>query len=221
MNEVLVFRISDIAQKQRVAGYGLPGTGKLKKNVAHALTGGSRVVLMKHHGAVILGKDEADAIAKAKALEAVCQRTVEEAIGVRTVNEHPEEQLSPELRKACADLVVISDNFLLKAANDGGIRAQLDDIAQMLGKTLKSVPNDDGAILKALDGQDAVLVRDVGCVILTEEAGDAEALKLLCAKAAMAKCLTDAKGVKTKLSAFDCKLMRFVYKKKYSRKKEG
>ncbi|MBP5383796.1 MAG: hypothetical protein J6Y57_02360, partial [Lachnospiraceae bacterium] len=68
---------------------------------------------------------------------------------------------------------------------------------------------------------DAVLVKGVGCVILTEKADDPEAIMLLLEKACMAARYTHACGVKTQLSVFDCKLMRTVYKKKYSKQKEG
>ena len=204
----------------RVAGYGLPGTKKLKKNVEAAYLKGSKVVLMLHHGAVILGTDRDDAIKKAEALEEVCKRAVLEKID-KPVEGIKKEELSKEMKAACTDLKVVCDDNLLLAAKNGVIRAELDDIAQMLGGKLRSVKNDDAQILKALNKQDAVLVEGVGCLILTENEGDAEALKLLTKKAAMAKRYTDACGVKANLSAFDCKLMNVVYTLKYSKKKEG
>lgn len=203
-----------------VAAYGLPGTGKLKDNVEAALRTGSKVVLMKHHGALILGTDREDAINKAEVLETVCRRVVDEKI-VDNKNIVPTEELSPEMKAACKDMVVISDKNLLLMGQIGGFRAQLDDMAQMLGKKLRAVENDDKKILSALNKVDAVLVKNVGCVILTEAPDDTEALKLLITKAAMAKRYTLACGVNVKLSSFDCNIMRQVYKMKYSKKKEG
>lgn len=203
-----------------IADYGLPGTGKLKKNVVKAYEKGSKVVLMLHHGAVILGSDREDAIRKAEVLETVCKRALDDSFA-DTLPVPDNEEISNELKTACKDLVVLKSDNLLFAAEKGGIRAQLDDVAQMLGVKLKSVKNNDADILKALNRQDAVLVKGVGCLILTEEPDDAEALKLLTEKAAMTYRYSLNRNVSKYLSCFDCVLMRFVYKKKYSKKKEG
>ena len=60
-----------------LAAYGLPGTGKLRKGVVNALKrSDSKAVIMKHHGAVCLGKDYDEAFAIAQALEEVCRKVV-------------------------------------------------------------------------------------------------------------------------------------------------
>ena len=60
-----------------LADYGLPGTGKLRKGVVKALKrSDSKAVIMKHHGAVCLGKDYDEAFAIASALEDVCKKVV-------------------------------------------------------------------------------------------------------------------------------------------------
>ena len=60
-----------------LAAYGLPGTGKLRKGVVRALKrSDSKAVIMKHHGAVCLGKDYDEAFAIAQALEEVCRLVV-------------------------------------------------------------------------------------------------------------------------------------------------
>lgn len=203
-----------------VAGYGLPGTGKLRDNVEAALKKNAKVILMIHHGAIVLGKDREDAIRKAEVLEEACKRAVFEKISDNSKIASPK-QLSKELVSACKDMVVISDPNLLLMGQIGGFKAQIDDMAQMLGPRLHAVENNDAKILNALNKYDAVLVKDVGCVILAEAKDDAEALKMIVSKAAMAKRYTLACGVDIKLSAFECKLMREVYKLKYSKKKEG
>lgn len=210
----------DLLGSVEVAGYGLPGTGKLKDNVESVLKRGCKVVLMIHHGALILGSDREDAIHKAEALEEACKRAVLEKI-MDNSKIAPPKELSKEMKAACKDLTVISDPSLLLMGQIGGFRAQLDDMAQMLGAKLHAVRNDDREILNALNKWDAVLVKDVGCLILTEKPDDTEALKLIVTKAAMAKRYTLACGVNIKLSSFDCNLMRQVYKMKYSKKKEG
>lgn len=64
-----------IGHKAILAGYGLPGTKKLRKNVTAAVTGfGGRAVLMGNHGALCFGKSREMTFEVAKALEAECQR---------------------------------------------------------------------------------------------------------------------------------------------------
>ena len=86
-----------------IAGYGLPGTDKLADNVTTALKN-SQVVLMAHHGALILGKDVHDAMKKAEVLEEVCKRAVIKKIGDDALGD-----------------------------NMPPFKAQLDDMAQMVG----------------------------------------------------------------------------------------
>jgi hypothetical protein len=203
-----------------VAAYGLPGTKKLCANVEAALKKGAKVVLMKHPGAVILGSDRDDTIRKAEVLEEVCRRAVRGKIdGGELIS--ATETIDPKLLNASTNMGVFATADVLYMAKQGGFKAQLDDMAQMLGGRIKAVSNQNDAILKALNKSDAVLVKNVGCVILTEQADDVSALKLLIAKAATAKRYTLACNVNPKLSAFDCKLMRTIYKKKYSKQKEG
>ncbi len=209
----------EILGKITVAPYGQPGTKKLCANVEAALKGGSKVVLMKHHGAVILGCNRDETIRKAEVLEEVCRRAVDEKLGDAGIN--PAGEIDPALLRSCPDMVIMPTAETLYMAEQGGFAAQLDDMAQMIGAKMVAVANDNDAILKALDRYDAILVKGVGCVILTEKQDDAKALMLLSQKAAMAKRYTLACHVNTKLSAFDCHLMRTVYKKKYSKQKEG
>ena len=200
----------------RVAAYGLPGTKKLKYNVEEAMLKGSKVVLMLHHGAVICGRDKEEAVRKAEVLEQVCERAVKENI-LKPLTEKKE--LSKEFISACKDAVIVDEENVLALSEGKSFKCQLDDIAQMIGSKIRVVPNDDAAILKALNKQDLVLVKGVGAVILTEDKDDATALSMLITKSAICKRLTDAMNVKRELSGFDCSLMRFVYKKKYSKQK--
>ncbi len=210
----------EILGKIAVAPYGLPGTKKLGDNVEAALKTGAKVVLMIHHGALILGDNREDTIKKAELLEAVCRRAVEEKTGAQD-SVQPTDHIDEKLLASSENMLVFSTASVLKMAKQGGFVAQLDDMAQMLGRSIKAVKNDNDAILAALNRRDAVLVKNVGCVILTEVKDDAGALEMLIAKAAMAKDFADACGVKKQLSFFDCMLMRRVYLMKYSKKKEG
>lgn len=204
--------------KVMVADYGLPGTDKLKSNVETALKQGSRIILMVHHGAVILGNDMEDAINKAEVLENICKRTVDKSIGNDSYKIVP---LAEGVEKEKPGIICVTDSNLLFAANDGGIPSQLDDIAQMTGIKICSVENNAKSILKALSKTPAVLVKGVGCVICTNDADDCRALEILAKKAAMAYRLTESRNIKVRLSVFDCLLMRAVYTMKYSKQKKG
>lgn len=77
-----------IGHKAILAGYGLPGTKKLRKNVTAALTGsGGRAVLMGNHGALCFGESREITFEVAKALEAECQQFVTQ---VKLSSEQPE-----------------------------------------------------------------------------------------------------------------------------------
>ena len=60
--------------------YGMPSTGKLRKGVAEAVENNpeSKAIIMKHHGALCVGKDYDEAFAVAEALEKVCDRVIKE-----------------------------------------------------------------------------------------------------------------------------------------------
>ena len=203
----------------RVAGYGLPGTKTLKNNVAKAMAEGSKVVLMIHHGAIICGTDQEDALKKAEVLEEVAKRVVGEKLDLESFFKEESVTVPKGVKSAYKNLIVISEKGVIDAANAGGFKAQTDDMAQMIGGKLRSVENNENAILSVLAKQDAVLVKGVGALVKADEDDDAAALALLVKKAVLSKAYTDKCGVKIKLSGFDCTLMRTVYKMKYSKKK--
>ena len=221
----------------KVASYGLPGTKKLKKGVEEALKAGSKTILMLHHGAVLLGKDKEDAIHKAEVLEEVCKRAVDkkvsDALGC-TVNASAgaidkmllslplTEQavdLAEKIAKKYPNVKIVDSPLMEKLAELGGIRAQLDDMSQMLGAKLKVCENNLQRIMSVLEKNDAVLVKGLCCIIKAEDKDDVEALEILINKAGISKLYTAACGKKIKLGAFDCWLMRTVFKLKYSKKK--
>lgn len=217
----LIDEEKNLLGKITVASYGLPGTKKLKKGVEEALKSGSRTILMIHHGAIILGKDREDAIHKAEVLENVCKRAFDKKV-VQTADVQSDSVFSADLEtslEAFANHRIVSTPLMLELAKNGTFKAQLDDMSQMLGSTLRSVDADEHKILKVLNKQDAVLVKGVGLVIKAQEEDDVNALEVLIEKAALARLYTKACNVKIKLSGFDCALMHAVYKMKYSKQK--
>lgn len=229
----------------KIASYGLPGTKKLKKGVEEALKAGSKTILMIHHGAVLLGKDKEDAIHKAEVLERVCKRAVDKKVsdalggavnGVENASmggtvsgidkmllplplTEQAVDLAEKIAKKYPNVKIVDSPLMEKLAELGGIRAQLDDMSQMLGAKLKVCENNLQSIMSVLEKNDAVLVKGLGCIIKAEDKDDVEALEILINKAGISKLYTDACGKKIKLGAFDCWLMRTVFKLKYSKKK--
>ena len=209
----------------KVASYGLPGTKKLKKGVEEALKTGSKTVLMLHHGAVILGKNKEDAIHKAEVLEEVCKRAVDKKVTgiekmlVPSLLSDSAVDLAEKIEKKYPNVKIVDSPLMEKLSELGGIRAQLDDMSQMLGAKLKVCENNLQRIMSVLEKNDAVLVKDIGCIIKAEDKDDVEALEILINKAGISKLYTAACGKKIKLGAFDCWLMRTVFKLKYSKKK--
>ena len=202
----------------RVASYGLPGTKKLKKAVISALNAGGDTILMIHHGVVVAGKDRDEAILKAETLENACKRHVSEKIGECTA-EGREISIEKTL-SVYPGARLINTPEMVALSKLGNVRPQLDDMAQMVGTVLKCV-DDEAAALSVLARQDAVLVKGAGCIVKADDPEDIDALELLLKKAAISRLYTKAYGVKADLPAFDCALMHFVYKRKYSKKKGG
>ena len=178
-----------------VAEYGLPGTSKLKDEVATCFNSGAHCVLMKHHGAVVVGSSMEDAIKRIELLEDVCKRSYEgHKIG---------EKATVTFSKLGIPMY-----------------AQLDDMAQMIGAKIDVI---DGNAKRYLvkNKKNAVIVRNKGIAVLGQDKDDTEALRILVEKAAVSALHTRLYDEDMRLSRFDTALMHFVYVKKYSKKKEA
>lgn len=201
------------------AEYGLPGQKKLKENVRDAMGTGARVVLMAHHGVMVCGTDKDDAMARVMALEKVCEQLVDiPAAG----------KMDAERAKALMDKVTarhpmarLCDTDAVLACCDKPMVARLDDMAQMIGRTIGTCSADVGTIAAALEKKNAVLVPGLGCVVRGDSEDDSYALTVLVHKAAVSQCHCENYGVGACLSRLDCALMRAVYVTKYSKQKKG
>ena len=208
----------EIVGEVKIASYGLPGTKTLKKGVVDALNAGADTVLMIHHGVVVAGKDRDDAILRAEILENACKRLVDKKIGV--IEESEKIGFSMDrIKEAYPNARLIDTKEMVALSKIGTVRPQIDDMAQMVGTKLKCMEPDENAVLSVLSKQDAVLVKGVGCVVKAADREDVNALELLLKKAALCRLYTEALHSDIRLSAFDCALMHFVYKRKYSKKK--
>lgn len=203
------------------ADYGLPGQKALKDNVRKAMETGARIVLMVSHGAVICGADMDDALEKAALLEEICKRNCK---GLdRETNAADAEKAEALMARVSTAIPAASllqtDALLLRAATREAIPAQLDDMAQMVGRRIPVAPMKARRIIRKLRKHGAVLVPSLGCIVAGHDEDDTEALGLLADKAAVSALHCAASGVQTKLSGFDIALMHLVYKMKYSKQK--
>ncbi len=206
-----------------LAEYGLSSTKKLAANVSRAYGSGAHVVLMAHHGAVIVGKDREEAFSRALLLEGICRRA---CMGQPKADPLLDETLANSLiaaaKKEFGHAAYIASAPVLACASDGkAIPAQLDDMAQMIGPRLPVVKPDESAVMGALRKSDVVLVPGAGAICRAATEGDLTALCLLAEKSCICWLHTQAQGVSGRLSAFDVRLMRTVYRMKYSKKIGG
>lgn len=125
--------------------------------------------------------------------------------------------------------ILHSENELINATSAHGItiRPLVDDFAQLVGISLKTVEFDPNNTLKTakrtvkkLKHRNAVMLKDNGAVCVAGERDDAEAVEMVLEKGIktyMANALFSKKG--NTISPVDSVLMRLVYKMKYSKQK--
>jgi len=203
-----------------LADYGLPGTKKLTNAVKSALKTGAKVALMKSHGVLICGSSQEETMNKAILLEDVCKRNIkgifEEA---QEITPEKTEKLLNAVKGKFRYVASVQTPAVLVCANRKiPIYAQVDDMAQMIGRKIPVVS--DNEVIHALENVCAVLVPGIGALVRAESEDDAKALELLVDKAAVCSIHTAAFGVKERIGVVDAALMRLVYKMKYSKQKE-
>lgn len=222
------FAAMDITEDERlalgglaVAAYGLPGTKKLKGAVAAAMADGAQTVLMAHHGVVVCGRDKEQAMERALLLEEICRRNLRlPEDGSRRLPEEGVQALLTAVRREIPTAEVSGGEYAVRWADRGQVlRAQLDDMAQMLGGRVPCVEPLAEDVIRELKKRDAVFVKGVGALVKGEDPDDREALCLLTEKSALCALHTAGMGAEVRLGALDTGLMRLVYKKKYSKRK--
>lgn len=203
------------------AEYGLPGMKKLKNAVRAAMQTGSHTVFMVNHGVVVCGRDKKQAMERVQLLEEICRRNLR-------VSTSAPKRLAGKKVSALMDAVRAEiptaelsggDYAVMWANTKKTLHAQLDDMAQMLGSHVNCVKASPRKVVKALRERDAVFVQGVGAVVKAIDPDDREALRLLTEKSALCALHTAVTGARARLGTVDTALMRFVYKKKYSKRK--
>lgn len=204
------------------ADYGLPGTKRLRKNVDAALACGAQVVLMAHHGALILGTGPEDALEKALLLEAVCKRSCKAAEAAERCADAETEAILAALRGEFPLVrAVQTESLVAYSQRCRPLTAQLDDMAQMIGRSLPVAARRVQALRLALQSRPAVLAPGLGALVCGADGDDTDALALLADKAAVTALHAEQCGCRAALSPLDTALMRFVYTKKYAKRKKG
>ena len=207
------------------ASYGLPGTKKLKNAVRKALEAGNHTILMQNHGALIAATTKEKAYANALLLEEICKRSVklaqEENKETGTADYAMEGVMERVKKEFPLAEFVSTDAIRTRSCRDCQLIAQLDDMAQMIGRRVNVVEKNYDAITAELKKRNSVFVKGCGAIVCGMDADDTDALKILLDKAAVTDLNTLALGSSARLGVFDCALMRFVYTKKYSKKKNA
>lgn len=152
-----------------------------------AMSRGARTIFMAHHGVLICARSHDEALMRAQLLERLCRRCWQGVL----------EQAAPVMEQKRLDSVLAkvrhahplacaarTDALLTMAALNRPIRAQLDDMAQMIGPVIPVTQSAAaGEISAALDKRCAVLVPGVGAVVCGKDEDDTQALAVLADKA--------------------------------------
>lgn len=208
-----------------VAGYGLPGTKTLQRAMREAMAQGARTILMAHHGVLICAHSHDEALSRAQMLERLCRRCYQGVL----------EENAPVMAQSQLDTLLAkvrhshplaraarTDALLTMAALGRPIRAQLDDMAQMIGPMIPVIGDSTAsAVARSLEKRNAVLVPGAGAVVCGRDADDTQALAVLADKAAVCALHTAALGEPARLSRADIALQHFVYQQKYAKQKEA
>ena len=180
---------------------------------------------MAHHGVLICARSHDEALMRAQLLERLCRRCWQGVL----------EQAAPVMEQKRLDSVLAkvrhahplacaarTDALLTMAVLNRPIRAQLDDMAQMIGPVIPVTQSAAaGEISAALDKRCAVLVPGVGAVVCGKDEDDTQALAVLADKAAVCALHTAALGQRAQLSRADIALQHLVYQQKYAKLKEA
>lgn len=100
------------------------------------------------------------------------------------------------------------------------IVASLDDMAQIVGYKCKACQNRTDKIIPALKGANSILIKDDGALTTGRTLDEAFTCMMVLEKAARVFVAGSVLGGCKHIGAFDARLMRLVYKLKYSKKNQ-
>ncbi len=100
------------------------------------------------------------------------------------------------------------------------IPAVLDDMAQIVGVNAKCAKNNTESIIKTMKGRNSILVKNDGAICTGRTLNETYACCLILEKSARAFIGGSILGGCKVINPFEARLMRFVYKVKYSKKNQ-
>ena len=129
-----------------------------------------------------------------------------------------------EIYKERADINAICQcypKWVMPIAKAGvTIPAVVDDMTQIVGPTCKTSADDIKSIIKTLKGRNSCLVKDKGCITSGRTLDEAYTCVLVLDKASHCFVSSAVIGENKIINGFEARLMRFIYKKKYSKKNQ-
>ena len=230
------------------ANYALSSTKALATSVANAFKGrDAKVVLMPHHGVVSIGKDQNEAFDRAIALEEKAKEEVMEKVkaevkgedlgrskkvkdgfilnykGKEKVCSFSDDSFPASLYAKIYTTYPLINYIASEASNYSAtvssfketIRPNIDDAAMIAGRTIRY--SDYHSCIKKLKNRNAIYLPS-GALVISSEEDDIDALLTLVKKNSIAELYKSAEGAKS-VPFFSALLERFVYLKKYSKRK--
>lgn len=150
--------------------------------------------------------------------------TEEDVIKMNIFKVEKEYLYHAEIYKERADINAICQcypKWVLPVAKAGAtIPAVLDDMAQIVGPTCKTSEDNILSIIKTLKGRNSCLVKDSGCITSGRTLDEAYTCVLVLDKASRCFVASSVIGKNVIINGFEARLMRFIYKTKYSKKNQ-
>ena len=137
------------------AGYGLPGTVKLRKNIAKCVeeNPGSNTFLMARHGALILASGSDEAFELAYELEEKCRALVEARVPSHDVVKRSDFDTDKIKIKAMPYVKIADNKYVMECCKLGmTVGSYLDDFAQIIGPDMKVVSGNEETAERVLLG---------------------------------------------------------------------
>lgn len=220
------------------APYGLPSTKGLCENITNVLPQAKgKGLIMRNHGALCFGKDYEETFEAAAQLEAACIAYLEKKFcSSMQTREYSDESLTKcvlknhgidskklkpnKLSFKLPDSMVLNDcleAIAFSNAKKVRLKPMVDDFAQIVGTEMRVVDNNQEDVIKAFKKADAVFVKGCGAVCA---GNDAEAVSIIVEKNAKAYLWAKLHGSIKPINVLESKLMRTVFKLKYSKQKD-
>ncbi|MDE6372820.1 MAG: class II aldolase/adducin family protein [Clostridia bacterium] len=150
--------------------------------------------------------------------------TEEDVIKMNIFTAETEYKYHSEIYKERADINAICQcypKWVMPVAKAGvTIPAVLDDMAQIVGPTCKTSADNIASIIKTLKGRNSCLVKDKGCITSGRTMDEAYTCVLVLDKASHCFVASSVIGENKVINGLEARLMRFIYKTKYSKKNQ-